>query len=49
MYNTGASSVEVCIYISEPEPPAPIPGNSDCPITFPFDLEFQMSPETAGK
>ena len=49
MYNDGEEYVMVCIYISEPEPPTPTPRRNDCPITFPFDLEFQMSPETEGK
>ena len=48
MYDTGDSAVEVCVYISLPIPPTPIRGRRDCPITFPIDLIFHLSPVTAG-
>ena len=41
-------SVVVCVYISFPPPNTPIPGVSDCPITFPFDLIFRLSSTSTG-
>ena len=49
MYDTGDDEVGVCVYISLPRPPTPIPTRRDCPIAFPFDLVFRLSPVAAGK
>ena len=43
-----ADSVRMCVYITFPPPNTPIPGVSDCPITFPFDLIFRLSSTSAG-
>ena len=46
--NDDDDSVRVCVRISFPPPNTPIPGVSDCPITFPFDLIFRLSSTSAG-
>ena len=37
----GDEDVEVCVIVSSP--------NNDCPIDFPFNIDFSTSDDSAGK